>query len=313
MLDTLFGIILFSNLNLTSGNISGPTEIPEKLNTQEHFSKLQEFGYNEGSNLEKSLFLLIESDDGGRSTLKIQEKTDPHPYAASTNESSIYLKLFTSSNKGKSVRGLYLINAAMKWMDQENILLPMTIDFDEPKNKEMIENLLSIGFKKSHVHMDKSLTTNGNIDEPNIRKANIFDLFDIVSLFIETSKWHQKIHNEVYWGSRFPVYKRYLQILRAMLLQDIILVSEGEKNLNGFCWGKILTEGAEIEEIFVREGSRSSGIGKSLLLNFEELVKRSGTHRVFFSVSGNNPKAISFYETNGYSTSSISLYKPLNK
>lgn len=311
MLNALFGIIILSSLNLTQGNMDGPKEIPESINIQENISKLQEYGYFAESDPVGGVFFLVESDDGGRSTLKIEEKINSYPFADETNKSSIHLTLVSNSNKGESNRGLYLINTAIKWMSLKNIQLPLTIDIEDYGDTKFVKSILDIGFKKGHFHMEKRLSNIDKIYTENIRKANLFDLFEIVNLFIETSKWHQKIHSDVYWGSRIPVYKRYLQILRAMILQDIILVSERDKNINGFCWGKKLREDAEIEEIFVSEDSRGYGFGKGLILNFEESVKRSGIDKVFFSVSGNNHNAVSFYKTQGYSVGSVSLYKPL--
>ena len=71
--------------------MDGPEEIPELISIQENISKLQEYGYFVETDPVSGVYFLVESDDGGRSTLKIEEKINSYPYADETNNSSIHL------------------------------------------------------------------------------------------------------------------------------------------------------------------------------------------------------------------------------
>ena len=111
------------------------------------------------------------------------------------------------------------------------------------------------------------------------------DLGKAMDIWLEANKNAHDFIEEAYWtGSR--------EAVASLLPQAEVYVSAGE---NGEIQGFLGLDGTYIAGIFVREGQRSQGIGRSLLDHAKEIRERL-TLRVYQKNAG----AVRFYRREGF-------------
>lgn len=98
--------------------------------------------------------------------------------------------------------------------------------------------------------------------------------------------------------------------------REIVCVAANENNLIGFCCGQIFksmcypTYCAEITELFIMEGNRRQGIGRSLLQFTEDILIKRGVRHFHVLTGDKNIAAQELYHSRGYmDTSEILLDK----
>ncbi len=64
-----------------------------------------------------------------------------------------------------------------------------------------------------------------------------------------------------------------------------------------------------IYDIEVEESAQGRGIGRQAMLAAEEVARSRGAHEVGLNVFGHNPRAISLYQSLGYSTVAMRMRK----
>ncbi len=118
-----------------------------------------------------------------------------------------------------------------------------------------------------------------------IRKMEHDDLGQVMEIWLDTNKKAHDFIGEAYWtDSR--------EAVASMLPQAEVYVSLGE---DGEIQGFLGLSGAYIAGIFVREGSRSRGIGKTLLDYAKEIREKLTLH-----VYQKNARAVKFYRREGF-------------
>jgi (aminoalkyl)phosphonate N-acetyltransferase len=128
-----------------------------------------------------------------------------------------------------------------------------------------------------------------------IRKANIDD-FEAIYHFIN------ELEDVVFEkASQFEIYQELISNPR-----NIMLVAENENILAGFinCHVQYLLHHGhfvgEIQEMFVKEEFRSSGIGKKLISELKEAAKASKIFQLEVTSSWKRTAAHAFYEREGF-------------
>jgi GNAT superfamily N-acetyltransferase len=67
----------------------------------------------------------------------------------------------------------------------------------------------------------------------------------------------------------------------------------------------------EVEDIFVCSNARNTGVGQQLMDQAETRMKALGVQWIKIQSSVKNPKALDFYEHQGYQNMQALLFKPL--
>ena len=118
-----------------------------------------------------------------------------------------------------------------------------------------------------------------------IRKMEHDDLGQVMEIWLDKNKKAHDFIEEAYWtDSR--------EAVASMLPQAEVYVSLGE---DGEIQGFLGLSGTYIAGIFVREGSRSRGIGKTLLDYAKEIREKLTLH-----VYQKNARAVKFYRREGF-------------
>ena len=148
-----------------------------------------------------------------------------------------------------------------------------------------------------------------NIAIRPVKQSEIKQLQDIArSTFIATYNDHNSPRNmEKYLAQNFSIeqVKREFEnpeceFYFAEMDEDIV----GYLKLNqGEAQTEFVIDGAvEVERIYVREQHQGKNLGKKLLDKVKELAKGRGIRTIWLGVWEHNPKAIRFYEKNGFVT-----------
>ena len=151
-----------------------------------------------------------------------------------------------------------------------------------------------------------------------IRKATLKDLKAIQQLnYALCKKEHEDFDGTI--KSNFPLLeegKRYFK--ERITKQDgcgFVAIVEGK--VVGYLVGGMVEQAAwrnisklaELENMFVLEKYRSSGIGAALCLAFQDWCRAKRVERLRVVISAQNAKAISFYKRVGYKDYDVALEK----
>ncbi len=144
------------------------------------------------------------------------------------------------------------------------------------------------------------------MNEILIRQAKLEDLFSIQTLNnklfeLEYANFDDTL--KVGW----PFEKDGEEYFRRAILNDIVFVAEKDNNVVGYLAGSIcepvsyvLTDFAELDNMFVLEEYRKYGIGTMLFSYFKNYCISKKIKNIKVTASSKNLKAIQFYLKNGF-------------
>lgn len=100
--------------------------------------------------------------------------------------------------------------------------------------------------------------------------------------------------------------------------KGVCFVAEVDGQAVGYLAGRIFDAGgaylskrAELDNMFVEEEHRSTGVGSALVNKFKEWCKDKGIEKMFVSAFSPNTRALAFYRKNDFSDYSINLYQDI--
>jgi ribosomal protein S18 acetylase RimI-like enzyme len=139
--------------------------------------------------------------------------------------------------------------------------------------------------------------------EPRVWKASTRDVEAVASLIAAFRSW---------WGKDEPTLEE-IHATTAILLDDpnteFLLAASGEGALAaGVCqlrYRLSVWTGAEdcwLEDLFVDDGARGTGLGRALVEAAFERARQRGCRRIELDVNEQNTAAIAFYESLGFTT-----------
>lgn len=152
-----------------------------------------------------------------------------------------------------------------------------------------------------------------------IRKAKIEELSAIQKLSNTLGKQSFSFDNDLSltWANTEEGEKYY----RAKIAGEkgICLVAEKDGEIMSFASGTIhepdawrLVKRVEIDNVFVSEKFRGQGIGKLLIDAMKQWGKKIGAKRIILNAFIDNTKAVSFYESEGFSPYEIILQQKID-
>ena len=148
------------------------------------------------------------------------------------------------------------------------------------------------------------------MDKAIIRECTYGDLEQIISL------QHQWKAEEITYGF-VPAEKDYLE----GKLGKYFYVAEQDKRIIGFVYGTVheaenmavFADGQpyiEVDDIYISQGSRNSGLGSTLLDKLLDTAKENGIERsLIYSSTKNMEGIIQFYKKHNYKTWFIQMYR----
>ena len=153
----------------------------------------------------------------------------------------------------------------------------------------------------------------------SIRTATPEDYAAVAEIWQEQNAYHAALEPTLI--RVVPEYQTEAEY-RAILWDDnqTIFLAEENDRLLGQIWlvHRLLQGGATIEhpvvfvhELCVREKARRSGTGTMLLARAEEWARERNISRIEFNVWARNDAAIRFYESLGYDTARVEMFKEL--
>ena len=158
-----------------------------------------------------------------------------------------------------------------------------------------------------------------SIQNITIRRAALEDLkiiqrFGYELLDYERQNWDPAL--DINW----PFSKEGEQKYRFAITDKYTIIAEKDKKLAGYLIGKIVgaapgsarnIKQAYLENIFVSDSARKSGVGAKLITEFKDYCKKEGVSRINVSVLAANTTAVDFYQKVGFSPRSLSLSQEL--
>ena len=148
-----------------------------------------------------------------------------------------------------------------------------------------------------------------------IRKANMNDLEEIRhlnhKLFLFDYPNDQTLNTD--WPNQQAGEEYFTK--RINNETGMCFVAEDSGKLIGYVTGRVYDEidktdtllRSELDNIYVEEAVRGSGIGRDLVLALEEWCKNLGAQRMFVVAYSGNQSAINFYETYGFKPYALKL------
>ena len=152
-------------------------------------------------------------------------------------------------------------------------------------------------------------------ENTTIRRATLEDLktiqqFGYELLDYERRNWDPTL--DINW----PFSKEGEQKYRAAITDKYTIIAEKDKKPIGYLIGKIVDiapgsarpiKQAYLENIFVLDSARKSGVGVKLIAEFKDYCKKEGVSRINVNVLAANTNAVDFYQKVGFSPRSLSL------
>lgn len=100
--------------------------------------------------------------------------------------------------------------------------------------------------------------------------------------------------------------------------KGVCFVAEVDGQVVGYLAGRTFDAGgaylarrAELDNMFVEEEHRSTGVGTALVKEFAKWCKENGVEKIFVNAFSPNTNAIAFYEKNNFQSYSTTLYQDL--
>lgn len=152
-----------------------------------------------------------------------------------------------------------------------------------------------------------------------IRRAEVSDLetvqkFGSKLLNFEREKYDSSLDEG--WAFSDEAEAKYLNAIQ----NRYVSIAEADGRPVGFLIGNIVTptikdarqiKQANLQNIYVDENMRKTGIGKKLIDEFEKYCRGEGVIRLNVSVLAANKAAIDFYYNNGFKPRSFNLSREL--
>lgn len=149
----------------------------------------------------------------------------------------------------------------------------------------------------------------------SIRRAEASDLEIVQKFGSELLNYERKAFDsslDENWAFSDEAKKKYL----AAINEKYVTIAEKDNRAIGFLIGSILSpkagdarpiKQAFLQNIYVDEAERKTGIGNELLEDFKNYCIEEGVSRLNVSVLAKNEVAISFYQKSGFKPRSINL------
>ena len=152
-----------------------------------------------------------------------------------------------------------------------------------------------------------------------VRRATLEDIktiqqFGYKLLDYERQNWDSAL--DVNW----PFSKEGEQKYRTAITDKYTIITEKDGKPVGYLIGKVVDAApgsarhikqAYLENIFVSDSDRKSGVGVKLIVDFRDYCKKEGVSRINVSVLAANTIAVDFYQKVGFSPRSLSLSQEL--
>ena len=152
-----------------------------------------------------------------------------------------------------------------------------------------------------------------------VRRATLEDIktiqqFGYKLLDYERQNWDPAL--DVNW----PFSKEGEQKYFTAITDKYTIIAEKDKKPVGYLIGKVIDAApgsarhikqAYLENIFVSDSDRKSGVGVKLIVDFRDYCKKEGVSRINVSVLAANTIAVDFYQKVGFSPRSLSLSQEL--
>lgn len=151
------------------------------------------------------------------------------------------------------------------------------------------------------------------MDNINIRKANMADLFEIQKLNkelfeLEFNNFDSSLIED------WPLTQEGKEYFEDAIKNDIVLVACVDGKIVGYLAGTLNSQfsynniiQAELDNMCIMNEYRKSGIGSKLFEEFKKICKENGINEIKVIASYNNSNAIMFYKSNGFKESELTL------
>lgn len=151
------------------------------------------------------------------------------------------------------------------------------------------------------------------MDNINIRKANMEDLFEIKKLNKELFELEFNNFDStliVDW----PLTKEGNEYFENAVRNDIVLVACVDGKIVGYLAGTLNSQysynnifQAELDNMYIMNEHRKMGIGSKLFEEFKKVCKENRINEIKVVASYNNLNAIDFYKNNGFKEAELTL------
>lgn len=151
------------------------------------------------------------------------------------------------------------------------------------------------------------------MDNINIRKANMADLFEIQKLNKELFELEFNNFDStliVDW----PLTKEGKEYFENVVRNDIVLVACVDGKIVGYLVGTLNSQysynnilQAELDNMCIMTEHRKMGIGSKLFEEFKKICKENKINELKVVASYNNSNAIDFYKGNGFKEAELIL------
>ena len=144
-----------------------------------------------------------------------------------------------------------------------------------------------------------------------IKKLTAEDVEALIEIARDSWKWtYRDIYSNEFIESwireKYSKDKLLNEIIRSQSDLDIILLgSFAESTMTGFIELKTSANKAELLRFYLKPEYTHGGIGKSLLLEAEKIMKKKGIVECSLYVHQQNSVAVSFYKKNGFEVQDI--------
>ena len=151
------------------------------------------------------------------------------------------------------------------------------------------------------------------MDNINIRKANMADLFEIQKLNkelfeLEFNNFDSSLIED------WPLTQEGKEYFEDAIKNDIVLVACVDGKIVGYLAGTLNSQyfynnivQAELDNMCIMNEYRKLGIGSKLFEEFKKICKENKINEIKVIASYNNTNAIAFYKSNGFKESELTL------
>ena len=151
------------------------------------------------------------------------------------------------------------------------------------------------------------------MDNTNIRKANMADLFEIQKLNKELFELEFNNFDSTLIED-WPLTKEGKEYFENAIRNDIVLVACVDGKIVGYLAGTLNSQysynnivQAELDNMCIMNEYRKLGIGSKLFEEFKKICKENGINEIKVVASYNNLNAIEFYKRNGFKETELTL------
>ena len=151
------------------------------------------------------------------------------------------------------------------------------------------------------------------MDNTNIRKANMADLFEIQKLNKELFELEFNNFDSTLIED-WPLTKEGKEYFENAIRNDIVLVACVDGKIVGYLAGTLNSQysynnivQAELDNMCIMNEYRKLGIGSKLFEEFKKICKENGINEIKVVASYNNLNAIEFYKRNGFKEAELTL------